>query len=617
MAKKTLVLLCAMAILSLGKVATAGEPLKVTANYTVENSFYRLTIDAERGGAIRSFRLKTFDADKEWIYPNGGGFLEDKIWQQPQPGELQDFPYEAKVLEQTPERFKIELWRAFKKEPYTGLIFRKVITLSNNSPAIQVHMTLENPTDKEMFPGAWIQNRFYCAGSKGDQVMYTPSFIGIRTATLLDGKSLPNSNVFVRRPSAPWAMTFEPKAKVGILFLADFNYLQQFYTCLPYYTTELFYDRVLLRPGKSWSSDYTLVPVSGVGNCFHADSELFISATQEKDTVSFAVQSVDAPVAQVEIGIKVDSSDRSAKLAEKSAKLKDLSAVKPQGVAVTIPGVQEKPVIVTMSIISGDKTRTAEFMYSANDAFYQLQESAVGYRAPMPKKLKPELMGDRNLKLTPHKNLSVFYGLGLWHEYNRVEEILKEIDPKAEFKKSYFQTGTLGPELSIQPLLAEELMGHDLVVLNNVGANAFGEAGEIAVEQYVKAGGSLLVCGGVLSLGKSRWDESPLAAALPVETAGSFDLERLTGFKSIEGGENLGSVEWIQRVKSVKPGAKVLLTVWGKPLLVEGTHGKGKVLVWLGTPMGEPPAGTEAYWKSENWKKFMNTKIKSILPEVK
>jgi uncharacterized membrane protein len=118
-------------------------------------------------------------------------------------------------------------------------------------------------------------------------------------------------------------------------------------------------------------------------------------------------------------------------------------------------------------------------------------------------------------------------------------------------------------------------------------------------------------------LGKSRWDESPLAAVLPVETAGSFDLERLTGFQAIEGGKNFGSVEWIQRVKSVKLGAKVLLTVGGKPLLVEGPHGKGKVLVWLGTPMGEPPTGIEAYWKSENWKKFMKKIIENILPEIK
>jgi hypothetical protein len=592
-------------------------PLQVSSKYTVENNFYRLTIDTETGGAIRSFRLKSFDPDKEWIYANGGGFLEDKIWQQPHPGELQDFPYESKILEQTPERFSIELWRAFKKEPYRGLVFRKVITLTNNSPAIQVKMTLENPTDQQMFPGAWIQNRFYCAGTRGDQVMYTPSYLGIRTATLQDGRSYPDSNVFVRRPGAGWAMTLEPKAQVGMLFLADFNYLQMFYSCLPYYTTEVFYDRVLLRPGKSWSSNYTLVPVSGINNCFYANNVLFVSANQQGEKVSFTVQAIDEPVKEVKLDLTVFSSDRTEQLSQKSAVLENLTAGKAQPVEVNIPGVNEKAVIVALNLsLNGQKFET-EFMYAKDDSFYKLQESAVGYRAKIPKKIKPELMGDRNLKLQAHQNLSVFYGQGLWHEYNRIPEILKELDPKTDFTMSYFQTGTLGPELSLQPLLAEELMGHDLVVLNNVGANSLGEAGEIAIEQYVNAGGSLLVCGGICSLGKSRWDESPLADALPVETSGAFDFEQLQTFVPVEGGDNLGAVKWIQRVNSVKPKAKVLLKTGHTPLLVEGKYGKGKVLVWLGTPMGQPSNETEPYWKSENWKKFMNSTIKSILPEVK
>lgn len=612
-------LISALLIAANALPAFAEDPLRVVeadSKIQVENPYYSLVIDAARGGVVRSFRLKEAGSDKEWIYPDGGGFLEDKIWQQRQPGELQDFRYEYKILEQTPERLKVELWRTFQQAPFTGLIFRKVITLTAASPAIQVRMTLENPTDQTMFPGACIQNRFYSGGIKGDQVMFTPSFLGIRMATQIDGKCLPDANVFVRRPVAGWAMTFEPKAGVGMLFLADFNYVKQFYSCLPYYTTEVFYDRVMLPPGKSWSSDYTLVPVSGVSNCFHADSELFVSAAQGKETIHFKVHAVDAPVKQAQIAIKAFSADRAKLLAEKADALKGLASGKPQTLSITVPGSQEKPVLVTLAITTGEKTRTAEFLYSGDPAFYQLQESAVTFRAPMPKKVKPELMGDRNLKLTPHENLSVWYGAGLWHEFNRIQEILRDLDSKTEFLKSYFQTGTLGPEASIQPLLAEELMGRDLVVLNNVGANALGEAGEIAVAQYVKAGGSLLVCGGINSLGKSRWDEGALAEVLPIETAGPFDIERLAGFQPVEGGkEKLGVVEWIQKPKTVKPGAKILMTASGKPLLVEGKFGKGKVLVWLGTPMGEPAEGTEPYWKNARWKSAMSETLKKLLPE--
>ncbi len=72
--------------------------------FTVENAFYRLKIDTTQGGVIRSFRyLEQPDgADREWIYPTGGGLLEDMVWQQRHPGELQNEPYEYQVLQNTP-----------------------------------------------------------------------------------------------------------------------------------------------------------------------------------------------------------------------------------------------------------------------------------------------------------------------------------------------------------------------------------------------------------------------------------------------------------------------------------------------------------------------------------
>ena len=576
-----------------------------TAGFVVENPYYRLIIDPARGGAVRSFAFKLFDPQKEWIYPNGGGLLEDMIWQQRHPGELQDQPYESKVLEQTDALFRVELWRTLRQEPYPGLVMRTEIILTADSPAIRVRMTLENPTAKEMFPGAWIQNRFFSGGNKGAQAAWRNSYLGIRMSYFADGKV--TGDEFVRRPAAGWNLTLDRDLGVGFLALVDYNYLQMHYNCLSMYTLEFFFDRVLLPPGKSWTSEYRLIPVRGVKNCFYADDFLFAGARQDGDTIEFGFRATDKPVAAARVGVKVSKSDRSAVLAEAQAALQGVTADSVSPVKVSVPGSSREPVIVALTVQIGERKTESEFMYAPGEGFYHLQESAVTYRAKLAKKVKPELMGERNLKLTPHSGLAALHGIGLWGEMNRIPEVLAGLGQPLAVKDSMFQSGVLGPELSWQPLLAEDLLSYDWVVLNNVGANALGEPGEIAIEQYVKAGGSLLVCGGLYTLGKSRWDESVLVDVLPVETAGPFDLQPLKKFVSVKGakGVDLGVVRWLQNVKAVKSGAKVVLTAGGKPALVTGTYGKGRVVVWLGTPMGEPPAGTVPYWESPGWVKAM------------
>lgn len=51
-----------------------------------------------------------------------------------------------------------------------------------------------------------------------------------------------------------------------------------------------------------------------------------------------------------------------------------------------------------------------------------------------------------------------------------------------------------------------------------------------------------------------------------------------------------------------KPGATVLLAgSKGEPLLVGGQYGKGRVVVFTGTVLGEPPPGQAGFWESPAW----------------
>ncbi len=472
------------------------------------------------------------------------------------------------------------MWRALRDQSadLKGLVMRKVLTLRGDSPALRVKMTLENTSDAPRFPGAWIQNRFYCGGEKGIQVAYRPSNLGIRMVYVENDRRY--GDEFVRRPSAGWAMTFDRDSEIGLLALVDHNYLKMHYSCITMYTTEWFYDRVLIQPGKSWTTEYTLVPVQNVHNCYYADEQAIITAAQEGDTLSLQFRATQAPVAELPITVKIEKSDRSAVLAETRAKLTNLTRNDRQALEFPLPGLGRGAVIISLQVGAGAGQRSTEFLYSSDEDAYYAPESASPYRAPLPKKIKPELMGQRDLTLTPHEGLSVLHGVGLWYEYNRIKELLRNLSPGVSFRDSFYTSGVLGPELTYQPLLAEELMGYDLIVLDNVGANALGDEGEIAVKQYVATGGRLLLTGGLCTLGKGRFQESALQEALPVQPDGYFDIVRLPQFAPVTGAAfDTGEVQWIQSVQAVRPGAQVLLTVTDKPLLVRGQYGKGQVLV--------------------------------------
>ena len=94
-------------------------------------------------------------------------------------------------------------------------------------------------------------------------------------------------------------------------------------------------------------------------------------------------------------------------------------------------------------------------------------------------------------------------------------------------------------------------------------------------------------------------------------TAGPFDLQPLKRFAPVKAGRaDLGGVQWVQRVKAVKSGAKVLAVADRLPVLVTGMYGKGTVIVWLGAPLGQPAKGITPYWESQRWLDFLKDIVK-------
>ncbi|MHB9134314.1 MAG: glutamine amidotransferase [Armatimonadota bacterium] len=208
---------------------------------------------------------------------------------------------------------------------------------------------------------------------------------------------------------------------------------------------------------------------------------------------------------------------------------------------------------------------------------------------------------------------------GFWYKHYAVERALARmggvfIDNSWE----YVDSG-----LRYYPESYEGLMGHHLVVIANVNAEAFGPVRRKMLKDYVAQGGAILFLGGWYAYGpgyhNSVFEEiSPVTYpekrnAPPNESSpGVWTGTPPDGLPLAPGKDIVGAgfakLNWAASPRvfwyhplTPKAGAKVLLTADGKPLLITGTYGKGRVAVFAGTVMGDPPAGKLPFWQWDGW----------------
>lgn len=160
----------------------------------------------------------------------------------------------------------------------------------------------------------------------------------------------------------------------------------------------------------------------------------------------------------------------------------------------------------------------------------------------------------------------------------------------------------------------KDLFQAKLIILSDVNGSEFTESQIKLMKSFVERGGGLLVMGGPFTLGVGQLQEQGLAEILPVELA-PFDLKwekqgkpfSKTADSALLQGVDLSRnpvVSWIHKVKP-KEGTQVVLSAGDYPLLVGGAYGKGKVMVFTGTPMGLPPQGQTPFWEWDGWPKLM------------
>ncbi|MCX5658304.1 MAG: glutamine amidotransferase [Planctomycetota bacterium] len=155
------------------------------------------------------------------------------------------------------------------------------------------------------------------------------------------------------------------------------------------------------------------------------------------------------------------------------------------------------------------------------------------------------------------------------------------------------------------------LLPYDAIVLDNVHASALGHAGRAMINEYVKAGGGLVVFAGMdnLSMGMDR--NTALDELLPVTIVSRENTvrdDKGLPFAPAKEGFFPAATKWAKAPKvfcldasPLKQGVEVLAKAGDRPVIVSHRVGKGRVVVLLMEPIGNYAEGLLPYWKWSDW----------------
>lgn len=225
------------------------------------------------------------------------------------------------------------------------------------------------------------------------------------------------------------------------------------------------------------------------------------------------------------------------------------------------------------------------------------------------------------LKRTGDQNLDVLLVRGAWNRMYHLDDALNRLGPVTvtnAYTKYNFQADT---QFTGFDLTWESIFKQDVAVLANVETRGLGLGQVRMIQKRVQDGGGLVVLGGLMTLGQAYNMRYGWPELLPVELSMPNEIRKCPTpvvFAQPDKSLALGKITWPQpatvmyrHMVKPKPGATVLLAGnKGEPLLIGGQYGKGRVVVFTGTVLGDPPQGSVGFWQSPAWADILAAAIK-------
>jgi uncharacterized membrane protein len=618
----------------------------------LSNDRVQLTFAPAHGGRCTSFRL--LPSGEEFVGKDQLGFFLDHWAKYVWPSGLYHLPYQHAIVGDGKTRAGVHLWivvpakgggagasgasasKAIDTSPeLIGLEVHKTIWLTAGSDLVEVEHRIVNPTEGSRSVAPYMQHHFNINGSRFFDTWYMPSNQGVMWRIQPEdeyGKAY--GPEWIMEPTAGWMAVRDRQTNAGLLFTFDYNYLRKMYTCGE--TAEWFMEAVPVSAGKQFTTRYCVKPVTGFDGFVYGSERLVANiAAREKGKdvhITHDVMAVGQPLPNAETTIMVMDWKSKQVIVKRSWTDKAIGGKQMRHALTCTPRKTADGLLIRVSVQSKGTTEQYELFYAGDIYEHERRYShfATGGGA------LPEAKGDAYFVQAPRKvktidkpdfadiprptpdTFRVFAAFGLYTDFFAFDDAVEGWKSRGGAAPQFTWVNCPPNGIESFPGSYEELFGYNLIILGDVNYRALGDIPMEMLCDYVEQGGSLLVTGGPYALGNGEFEGSRFLEVLPATLSGPFDMQwagkgKSWALQAAPDGKALMQgvafaqtprVYW-QHAVTPKPGATVALTAGGKPSLVLGRYGKGRVALLTLSPNGDPAAGETAWWDWDGWYTLM------------
>ncbi len=207
--------------------------------------------------------------------------------------------------------------------------------------------------------------------------------------------------------------------------------------------------------------------------------------------------------------------------------------------------------------------------------------------------------------------MSVYSFRGYWYpmfQLDRAWALLGGVDETSRWS---------GPQAPARfPVTREAISRYHLIVVVDMDIASWPDGTLELCQEYVQQGGAMMFFGGLYAF-SDGYAGSPLETISPV-TFQTDDSQASApeGMLMTPGPQaqeiEAGVLDWNDRPRTYryqrvdpKPDALVIAQAGTDAILVAGRYGKGRVAIFAGTVMGDPPAGQTPFWMWKDWPELM------------